>query len=1261
MMQSDTYSSSLRSNESNWTGDCISLPSCIESIVNSAEQLRELAYYGREYYLKVLLSFAYAAEFKDFDVQDHDIASLVCNWTKRSLTIPRSLEASKPKFSAVKDDPKVLGCMHSTSQILAFLRELSSFVERCSTTIDLAFRRSAYFFDLGIKNRTKCVRITENDDDFLLPTWTRMDPIFVALVDLVFVIVSIDLTIREHSKISEKLETFKAACQLAVDSPEYGNFDHIDTISKEQLAKLIEFVATIQFSLCDTRQTILQQCNEHLYHLNINLSAGMFTQGYNAIGEHLEEYIKFYSTTMIDTDRLKTPKLSTEASKAIYLINTNVIPSMFMTTTHRRLFGLVSLCIVYCWMFKDPERTISKILVQTLQKFKIIDRIDSIGTNSYFSLREFAAKHLIGSSLDPKIVKQIQNFNYNLTSPSISDLKYECIALEISNWLVKFNQLAMKLRKSDYDLLEHNDSSEVVRSLKYGIELAEAVNSSIQASLAMLTSHSKNISPLDRSTMTKIRSIPLLKSMLILVHEQDVSVREGLAKFEIWFRSKWLHVMSKMRNRLLLTRVSKLDMTSVMLLTDSCSNIEAAASSFGRFLLSLCLSILLPSLETGEMAELNKLLHCFPPFDAVNRLDKAVDCSYMFWNLSLVGPYYNYLFEDSPCSSEEISHFHIALNDIPNLFKPSCFPPWLKLLEPLNWLDARRAKYLKNLEDELMDQFKQDFLDRLCQEVEIELRIQAHFHLYPSRDSSFKSQSYNFNSMLMPSKCNRTHRIFGRSVSLRHHVESHLSRIFYNLVSISPHDWTTYEHMMNLAHRRYNMKIANPQLPMQEHGSGSDLLDIVRNLGSFTLRFGFDQVNQMFIEKFGLRLTSSTSASIIGQSESSILPESPSSNFHQNRSASVVQVSHFVRSIQTHGYGILNSSVNRIYLAMKRLFNALSKRLSDDRLRAILVNENQRLGCPQSGRFDFDRANRMAKRFRQRSSVIGGSEENQIQQSSVAIDLNSIRQSTIQLGNLLALIRMIKTSALNCASKSAAYLPDLDRLSSSQRFSELLKDELSNASYNGLDELSKAALNLDACISNLNANFMPQTNYFRIILGLFSDALCKSHSEVPGNRSLESQSEEQANSEHKSDNPATDLTKSTHEHLKLFHVLVPALTINFIDYIINCKERASSRSASARFGALASDDGFSMGLAFILTVLRQVQDFSRFEWFKQVHKKLDDDILEVEIRMGDSKLETSLKQTSTMTVRRLKLLKLEYEGLDCSFNSNLLFFGNTKD
>ena len=53
-----------------------------------------------------------------------------------------------------------------------------------------------------------------------------------------------------------------------------------------------------------------------------------------------------------------------------------------------------------------------------------------------------------------------------------------------------------------------------------------------------------------------------------------------------------------------------------------------------------------------------------------------------------------------------------------------------------------------------------------------------------------------------------------------------------------------------------------------------------------------------------------------------------------------------------------------------------------------------------------------------------------------------------------------------------------------------------------------------------------------------------------------------------------------HSHLKNFYVIVPPLTVNFVEHMINAKERMNKNNISG--GAAFTDDGLAMGMLFLL-------------------------------------------------------------------------------
>ncbi len=65
------------------------------------------------------------------------------------------------------------------------------------------------------------------------------------------------------------------------------------------------------------------------------------------------------------------------------------------------------------------------------------------------------------------------------------------------------------------------------------------------------------------------------------------------------------------------------------------------------------------------------------------------------------------------------------------------------------------------------------------------------------------------------------------------------------------------------------------------------------------------------------------------------------------------------------------------------------------------------------------------------------------------------------------------------------------------------------------------------------------------------------------------------------------------KHLKHFYALVPALSINFVENLTRGKEQSTKKIASKAF---IYDDGFVLGIAYFLTLLKQHDHYKTLHW-----------------------------------------------------------------
>lgn len=75
--------------------------------------------------------------------------------------------------------------------------------------------------------------------------------------------------------------------------------------------------------------------------------------------------------------------------------------------------------------------------------------------------------------------------------------------------------------------------------------------------------------------------------------------------------------------------------------------------------------------------------------------------------------------------------------------------------------------------------------------------------------------------------------------------------------------------------------------------------------------------------------------------------------------------------------------------------------------------------------------------------------------------------------------------------------------------------------------------------------------------------------------------------------------------LKNFHMLIPAVSIAFIEHLVVGRNKIKQRDIQDGF---ISDDGFALGVAFLLRVLGIHEEFNSLNWFDSIEIKLKKDI-----------------------------------------------------
>jgi len=78
-----------------------------------------------------------------------------------------------------------------------------------------------------------------------------------------------------------------------------------------------------------------------------------------------------------------------------------------------------------------------------------------------------------------------------------------------------------------------------------------------------------------------------------------------------------------------------------------------------------------------------------------------------------------------------------------------------------------------------------------------------------------------------------------------------------------------------------------------------------------------------------------------------------------------------------------------------------------------------------------------------------------------------------------------------------------------------------------------------------------------------------------------------------------------YNHLEIFYMFVPCLTLTFIRNQVKAKERITKKNFK---GGSVSDDGFILGVYYMLEILNQGNAFESIHWFEEVTEKVTEEL-----------------------------------------------------
>ncbi|XP_015586201.1 WASH complex subunit 4 isoform X2 [Cephus cinctus] len=425
--------------------------------------------------------------------------------------------------------------------------------------------------------------------------------------------------------------------------------------------------------------------------------------------------------------------------------------------------------------------------------------------------------------------------------------------------------------------------------------------------------------------------------------------------------------------------------------------------------------------ENFREDEVIKLRNYLDQYDTIVDLDEQVnflcDYSILLHHQSMLPAYLNLVTD----SNLNISHIVQLL---------SAFNSALEKQEPTDLTTAKISEQRNIL--------KKNVLEPACREIETSLRLHVHAHLKLDDANPFEIGAKDGTRIIRSSPLPLAENM----ICAKRFVEHYLDDMFYNLTTVAPHDWRTYDTMHQLAKYKLGLDTVQNHLPTQTLDQGLDALEIMRNIHVFVSKYSYNLNTQTFIER-------------------------TSANKHLN----TIGIRHIENSIRTHGTGIMSTTVNFVYQFLRIKLHTFSQFLFDEHIKSRLMRDIRFIKTQRENSatpYTYERAEKFQKGIRNLGMTPDGLSY-----------LDQFRQLITQIGNALGYVRLIRSGGQQARSNAISFLPDIN---SSVFFENLCK------SLNYSETTQAAAKRLEEDISNLVRNFTEGIEYFKLLVDVFASS-----------------------------------------------------------------------------------------------------------------------------------------------------------------------------
>ena len=325
---------------------------------------------------------------------------------------------------------------------------------------------------------------------------------------------------------------------------------------------------------------------------------------------------------------------------------------------------------------------------------------------------------------------------------------------------------------------------------------------------------------------------------------------------------------------------------------------------------------------------------------------------------------------------------------------------------------------------------------------------------------------------------------------------------------------------------------------------------------------------------------------------------------------SIVGIPHIFSSYRCHGIGIMNTTVDFTYRFLRMKFNLFSRFLFDENVKSKLINDISWFEGhkdEEGGLFPYSRAEKFVidmKRFAENAQSLS--------------PLDKFRILITEIGNALGFVRMVKSGGIRYLNKANGFVYDEDQNFSFYEFAKEV--QLPQATMDATEKL-------DSIVGKLKELFNSDESFFKMLVDVFSGPFRNKNA----------------------------------SHLQNFYAIIPALTLSYIEHILQLKDNAQKQNKNSSF----SDDGFPLGVAYILKLLDQDELFDTLHWFDSLTKHAKELREEVKNNGNKSKYISGKSktnafagkgQTQKLALQLIEKQSKEYQLLETTVHSARILF-----